>query len=108
MIVEFVGNKAEVASEKHFNGQLSVTQMKLLVSKVIRNAAYVGRSDRSNPGHAPARIIWGFYNDVMYGVVIDGNDIYKGKATVVSFYDVSAHTVEHKAKRFGMKSVKKG
>lgn len=108
MIVEFVGNKAEVASDKHFAGQLSVVQMKLLVSKVIRNAAYVGRSDRSNPGHTPARIIWGFYNGVMYGVVIDGKDVAKGKATVVSFYDVSAHTVEHKAKRFGMKPVKKG
>ena len=107
-VQSFVGNKAEVANEKHFNGRLSADQMKLLVSKVIRNAAYVGRSDRSNPGHAPARIIWGFYNDVMYGVVIDGNDIRKNKATVVSFYDVSSHTVEHKAKRFGMKPIKKG
>jgi len=106
MQVEFVGNKAEMASQKHFGGKLSVAEMKSLVIKVIMNATHVGKSDRANAGHAVARIIWGDYAGVKFGVVVDGNDIKKGKATVVSFYDV--HNVEHKAKRFGMKEVKKG
>ena len=105
MIIEFVGNKAQMASDKHFGGKLSVSEMKALVSKVIRNATHVGVSDRANKGHIPARIIWGDYAGVKFGVVIDGKDVKKGKATVVSFYDV--HNVEHKAKRFGMKEVKK-
>ena len=106
MRVEFVGKKAEMASDKHFAGKLSVTEMKTLVSKVIRNASHVGVSDRANPGHTPAKIIWGDYAGITFGVVIDGKDIKKGIATVVSFYDV--HNKEHKAKRFGMKEVKKG
>ena len=104
MQVEFVGNKAQLASDKHFNGKLSVAQMHQLVRKVIMNASYVGVSDRANAGHTPAKIIWGEYNNTLFGVVIDGKDVAKGKATVVSFYDV--HNVETKAVRFGMKKVK--
>ena len=48
MRVEFVGNKAKMASEKHFGGKLDDAQMKLLVIKVIKNAKYVGVSDRAN------------------------------------------------------------
>jgi len=104
MLVEFVGKKASIASEKHFNGKKTEAEMKLLVLKVIKNAEYVGKSDRANAGHTVARIIWGTVDGVLYGIVIDGNDIKKNKATVVSFYDV--HNAEHKAKRFGMKKVK--
>ena len=104
MIIEFVGNKARMASDKHFGGELSNAQMKALVSKVIRNATHVGTSDRANAGHIPAKIVWGDYAGVKFGVVLDGKDIRNGKATVISFYDV--HNVEHKAKRFGMKEVK--
>ena len=104
MRVEFVGNKARMASEKHFGGKLDDAQMKLLVIKVIKNAKYVGVSDRANAGHTPARIIWGEYNNTLFAVVIDGEDVKKGKATVVSFYDVQ--NAETKAKRFNMKEVK--
>ena len=104
MRVQFVGNKAQLASEKHFNGALSEEQMKLLVSKVIRNASYVGSSDRANAGHTVSRIVWGEYNGVLYAAVLDGKDVKKGVATVISFYDV--RNAEVKAKRFGMKKVK--
>ena len=104
MRVEFVGNKAKMASEKHFGGKLTEAQMKLLVIKVIKNATHVGESDRANAGHTTAKIIWGEYNNTLFGMVVDGKDIKKNLVTVISFYDV--HNPEVKAKRFNMKKVK--
>lgn len=95
--------KANEASNKHFNGKLTAAQMNQLAGKIIMNAEYVGKSDRANGSHAVARIIWSTINGTMFAVVIDGKDIAKGIATVVSMYDV--HNVEVKAKRFGMKKV---
>ena len=57
MIIEFVGNKAQMASAKHFNGAFSEAQMKQLAAKVIKNATHIGTSDRANAGHTPAKII---------------------------------------------------
>ena len=104
MRVEFVGNKAKMASEKHFGGRLTDQDMKALVIKVIKNATHTGFSDRSNGNHSPARIVWGDYAGVKFAIVMDGEDVKKGLVTVVSFYDV--HNAEHKAKRFGMKEVR--
>ena len=95
--------KALEASDKHFNGKLDYTMMVSLARKIIMNAEYVGKSDRANGTHAVSRIIWSSINGTMYAVVIDGKDIAKGIATVISIYDV--HNVEVKAKRFNMKKV---
>ena len=97
--------KAIEASNKHFNGKLDVSMMVALASKIIRNAEYVGKSDRANGTHAVSRIVWSTINGTMYSVVIDGKDISKGIATIISIYDV--HNVEVKAQRFGMKKVSK-
>ena len=106
MKIDFVGKKAIMASEKHFNGELNEDMMSLLVSKVIRNATHVGQSDRSNGSHSPAKIVWGDYNNRTYAVVLDTNNIKKGIATVISFYDINENTREAKAIRFGMKKVR--
>ena len=103
MLVEFVGNKAQMASNKHFNGQFNEQQMKGIAMLIIKKAEYIGTSDRANAGHTPARIIWSSFNGTMYALVIDGKDIKKNKATIISMYDVN--NVEVKAKRFGMKKV---
>ena len=105
MLVEFIGKKAEMASSKHFGGKLSATQMKELVIVIIKNAEYVGQSDRSNGRYAPAKIVWATVAGITMAVVLDSNDIAKNKATVISLYDV--RNVEVKAKRFGMKKVVK-
>ena len=104
MHIEFVGNKANIASAKHFNGALTEDMMKVLVKKIVTNATHVGKSDRANGSHTVARIIWGDYNGKTYAVVADGEDIKKNKITVISFYDV--HNKEIKAKRFNMKEIK--
>ena len=96
--------KAIEASAKHFNNKYTAKQMNGLAAKIIMNAEYVGQSDRANGSYAPAKIVWATINGTMYAVVIDGKDIAKGIATIVSIYDV--HNVEVKAKRFGMKKVK--
>ena len=106
MLIEFVGNKAQMASAKHFNGAFSEAQMKQLAAKVIKNATHIGTSDRANAGHTPAKIIWGTFNNTTFAIVADGKDIKKNKVTIVSFYDVNESTTEVKAKRFGMKKVK--
>ena len=106
MKVVWVGNKRDMANTKHFGGKLSEEQMDLLVHKVIKNATHVGISDRANKGHTPARILWGDYAGTKFAIVIDGQKIKKNVCEIVSFYDV--HNAEHKAKRFGMKEVKKG
>lgn len=103
MLVEFVGNKAQMASNKHFGGKLNEEQMKKLVAMVISNPSYVGYSDRANAGHSVAKIVWGEVAGIMLSVTLDGDDIKRGKATVVSMYDV--HDVKWKAKRFNMKKV---
>ena len=95
--------KAIEASNKHFNGELNLAQMTSLASMIIRKAEYVGKSDRANAGHTVARIVWATINGTMFAVVLDGKDIAKGIATVVSIYDV--HNVSVKAKRFNMKKV---
>ena len=105
MQVEFIGNKAQLASDKHFGGKLTEAQMAQLVVRVIKNADYIGQSDRSNGTFTPARIIWSEVAGIMIAVMLDGADAAKGKATVISIYDVNNH--EHKAKRFGMKKVVK-
>ena len=97
-------HKAIEASNKHFNGSLSVTQMTQLASKIIRNAEYIGQSDRANPGHPVAKIVWSTINGTMFAVVIDGKDIAKGIATIVSIYDL--HNFASYTKRFNMKKVK--
>ena len=96
--------KAIEASDKHFNGKYTVAQMNQLAAKIIMNAEYVGQSDRANKGHTVAKIVWSTLNGVVFAVVIDGKDIAKGIATVISMYDV--RNVETKAKRFKMKKVK--
>ena len=45
MIIEFVGNKAQMASAKHFNGAFSEAQMKQLAAKVIKNATRISILD---------------------------------------------------------------
>ena len=95
--------KAQEASDKHFNGALTVAQMVQLARKIITSATHIGSSDRSNGGHAVARIIWADINGTTYAVVLDGNDVAKNIATVVSIYDV--RNVAAKAKRFNMKEV---
>ena len=95
--------KAQDASDKHFNGQLTVDQMTQLASKIIRSATHIGVSDRSNGSYAPAKIVWSSINGTTYAVVIDSKDIAKGIATVISFYDV--RNVASKAKRFNMKAI---
>ena len=104
MQVQFIGNKATIASDKHFGGKLSVAQMEQLVRVVIKNASYVGTSDRSNGSYTPAKIVWSEVAGIMIAVMLDGKDIKAGKATVISIYDV--RNAEVKAKRFGMKKVK--
>ena len=96
--------KAIEASNKHFNGKYTVAQMNQLAAKVIMNAEYVGHSDRANPGHTVAKVVWSTINGVLFGVLLDGKDISKGIATVVSMYDV--HNKATKMKRFNMKKVK--
>lgn len=103
MQVEFIGNKARMASDKHFGGKLDEAQMKRLVVMIIKNATHTGKSDRANAGHSVSRIIWGVVGGITLSVVLDGEDIKKNKATVISMYDV--HNVEIKAKRFNMKKV---
>ena len=103
MLVEFVGRKAQMANEKHFGGKLTIEQMKQLVVKTIKNAKFVGESDRANQGHIPAKIVWGEVHGIMIGLILDGKDIRRNKATVVSIYDVQ--NAEHKAKRFNMRAL---
>ena len=107
MIIQWVGNKATMASEKHFNGQFNEQQMSAIVKIVLKNATHKGMSDRSNAGHPPSTIIWGAINGTSYAVVMDSNDIKQGRITVISFYDINEKTKEHKAKRFGMKGIKR-
>ncbi len=104
MRIEFIGQKAEMASAKHFNNKLSTAQMKQLANKIIVNAEYVGKSDRSNGSHEPAKIIWSTIAGITMAIVIDSKDIRKNKATIISMYDV--RNVEVKAKRFNMKRIK--
>ena len=95
--------KAIEASTKHFGGKLTADQMVQLTAKVIKNAEYVGQSDRSNGKYEPGKIVWSTIAGIMIAVVLDGRDIKKNIATVVSIYDVRNPT--HKAKKFGMKKV---
>ena len=104
MQVRFVGNKAQQASNKHFGGKLSDAQMSQLVRTTIKNRTHVGESDRANNGHTTAKVVWGLVGSITIGLVLDGNDIKRNIATVVSVYDV--HNVASKAKRFNMKEVK--
>ena len=103
MRIIWVGNKAELSSTKHFNGKLNKSQMTQLAGKVISNITHVGNSDRANEGRTVAKIIWGDYNGIKFGMVVDGAMFAKGILEIVSFYDV--RNADHKAKRFGMKKV---
>ena len=106
MRVQWATNeKAMSASDKHFNGKLTAADMNTLARKVIMNATHTGTSDRSNGSYAPAKIVWGIYNNTTFAVVLDSKDITKGIATVVSFYDLNPTTINTKATRFGMKKV---
>ena len=105
MIIEFVGNKANMASQKHFNGAFTEAQMKQLAMKIIKNATHTGVSDRANAGHTPAKIIWGDINNTTFAIVIDSKDIKKNKVTIVSFYDVNEATRATKMSRFNMKAI---
>ena len=107
MKVVWVGNKAELASNKHFNGKYNQADMTKLVIKVIKNATHVGRSDRANPGHAISKIVWGKVDSVEYAIVMDGDKIKKNIVEVVSFYDVSLQSRENKINRFAMKQISK-
>ena len=107
MRVQWATNeKAIMASSKHFNNQYTPNEMTTIATYLIKRAEYVGQSDRSNGNYAPAKIIWSIYQGTTYAMVIDSKDIKKGIATIISFYDVTESTKEHKAKRFGMKKVR--
>lgn len=105
MRITWVGNKRELANEKHFNSALTKEQVDLLVLKVIKNVTHVGQSDRSNGSHSPAKILWGNYNGKTYAIVMDSKKLKSNVVEIISFYDV--FNKEHKAKRFDMKEVKK-
>ena len=107
MKVVWVGNKRAMANNKHFGGKLSNAQMDQLILKVIKNATHVGQSDRSNPGHVPAKIIFGEYAGIKFGMIIDGLKVKKNVVEIVSFYDITPSSYEHKLERFNMKEVKK-
>jgi len=104
MKIVWVGNKRQIANDKHFGGKLSAQEMDLLILKVIKNATHTGKSDRANAGHEPAMILWGDYAGVKFSIVMDAVKLKKNVVEIVSFYDV--HNADHKAKRFGMKEVK--
>ena len=53
--------------------------------------------------YAPGKIVWSTVAGIMIAVVLDGRDVQKNIATVVSIYDV--RNPEYKAKKFGMKKV---
>ena len=96
--------KALEASAKHFDNQYNEQDMVNLATAIIKNVEYIGESDRANSGHTTAKILWSTINGTMFAIVIDGKDIAKNIATVVSIYDV--HNAQYKIKRFGMKKVK--
>ena len=107
MRVQWATNeKAMLASNKHFSGNYTPEEMTTIATYLIKRAEYVGQSDRSNGNYAPAKIIWSIYNGTTYAMVIDSKDIKKGIATIISFYDVTESTKEHKAIRFGMRKVR--
>ena len=106
MNIEWVGNKANIASSKHFNGALTEEQMTQLAKKVINNKTHIGKSNRANPGHDAAYIVWGEYNGDTYAILADSKKIKEGIILIVSFYDV--HNVDYKAVKYNMKPVKKG
>ena len=81
-------------------------EMTTIATFLIKRTEYVGVSDRSNGQYAPAKIVWAIYEGITYAMVIDSKDIKKGIATIISFYDVTESTKEHKAKRFGMRKVR--
>ena len=98
-------HKAMEASSKHFNSKLNIAQMRQVAALIIKKATYVGKSDRANAGHSVARIVWSEINGTTYAVVLDGNDVKRNIATVVSMYDVTEESKETKIKRFNMKKV---
>ena len=106
MKVVWVGNKADLASKKHFGGQFNQADMTKLAIKVLKNATHVGRSDRANAGHSVSRIVWGQVAGVEFAIVMDGDKIKKNIVEIVSFYDVSPQSREYKINRFAMKKVK--
>ena len=95
-----------MASEKHFAGKYNKAEMSNLAADVIKNVSHIGVSDRANPGRTTAKILWGTYEGVLYGMIIDSDKLKKNVVEIVSFYDV--HCVEKKIKRFNMKKVSKG
>ena len=106
MRVQWATNeKAMMASNKHFNGAFTPTQMTTVATAMIKKADMVGISDRCNGNYAPARIVWATFNDTKYAVVLDSKDIKKGIATIISFYDINPSTEAAKVKRFSMKKV---
>ena len=107
MKVVWVGNKAELASNKHFNGKFNQADMTKLAIKVIKSATHVGRSDRANPGHSVSKIVWGQVDGVEFAIVMDGDKIKKNIVEIVSFYDVSVQSRETKIERFAMKKISK-
>lgn len=108
MKIEFVGDKARLASEKHFNGAFTPDEMTQLVRTIVKNRTHLGMSDRGNNGHNPALIIWGDYAGVTFQITVDSVHIKRGLMTVVAFYDVSGKSKEYKRQRFNMQPVQKG
>ena len=105
MKVTWVGNKADIASKKHFGGKLNQADMTSLVIKTIKNATHIGTS-RANPGFTPAKVVWGTVNGVEYAVIMDGEMIKKNIVEVVSFYDVSPQSRQTKISKLNLKQVK--
>ena len=72
MRVQWATNeKAMMASNKHFNGAFTATQMTTVATAMIKKADMVGISDRSNGSYAPARIVWATFNTTAYLVPLN-------------------------------------
>lgn len=105
MEIRFIKGKALEASAKHFNNEFNESEMVEIVRQVVNNRTHTGKSDRANPGHTPANIIWGDLYGTTYQITYDSIDIRKGLMTVVAFFDVNPQTKHRKTKRFNLKEV---